>query len=100
MASLSSDGGRKWRILIGSDAGRKVIRFLGSKRDAERLRDKIARLAATQGDVPAEILQWLSELPDILHKRLVKAGLAKGREVASTVQLGSFMDQFFAQLVI
>ncbi len=100
MASLSNDGGNKWRILIGSDRHRKAIRYTGPKRDAERFKDKVERLAATQGDVPADLVDWLNDQPDKLHRRLVNAGLTNERRRTNAKTLGQLIDAYFEHLSI
>lgn len=100
MASFTHDGGNKFRIQVGTGPQRKTVRYRGPRRDAERFCEKVERLYATQGDEPADVLQWLAELPDKLHERLVRAGLAKSRAKVQDVTLGTFMDKFFAAMTL
>ncbi len=96
MASLSNDGGRSWRIQVGADAGRKTIRFRGANRDAERFRDRVERLAASWPSVPADLVEWLDEQPDKIHKKLAKAGIAKPRK-STAKALGAFVESYLSQ---
>ncbi|MGH7179173.1 MAG: tyrosine-type recombinase/integrase, partial [Tepidisphaeraceae bacterium] len=100
MASLSHDGGRKWRVQTGADAGRKTIRYRGSKMDAERFRDRVERLALAQqqGEQPqADLIEWLAKMPDAMHARILKAELTKPRQ-RSTHTLKELLDAYFAHL--
>ncbi|HWP39867.1 MAG TPA: hypothetical protein VNL70_02990, partial [Tepidisphaeraceae bacterium] len=46
-----------------------------------------------------ETSRWLAGLPDVLHRRLVRVGLASPRK-RSGVTLGAFLDEYFASLAV
>jgi integrase len=98
MASLIRDPNGSFRVEFVGAAGRKRVR-LGQVpvKAAEHWHRRIEALVA---DVTAgvahshELAQWLADLPDKAHERLVRAGLAAGREQRVVVTLGSLIDAF------
>lgn len=103
MASIGKDpNGRRRILFVAQDGSRKTIR-LGkcTQNKAEGIKTKIEALVASQfGWSPDnEVLQWLADLPDTLHKRLVAAGLAKPRAMspetaAAGLTLGRYLDDY------
>src|SRR5262245_29014161 len=100
MASLSRDANGGARIqFVGADNRRRAIR-LGkvTDRDAERVKEKVEQLnaAARAGiDPPARLVEWLQDVGDDLHAKLVKAGLAPPRATACPT-LGEFLESYKA----
>ena len=99
MASVSRDAGGLKRILFtDGDRKRWAIR-LGKMpvKTAEsfRLRVEALLMAQTAGvPVAQDDARWLAELPDTMHDRLVKVGLAEPRAEAAKVTLGELLDQY------
>ena len=104
MAAIGDDNGRKRVLFVGEDRKRHTIR-LGkvSKRIAETAKFHIENLVAAKaaGHSPdLETARWLGGLSDDVHKRVVKAGLAKPREDSlATVTLGGHLDAYLASRV-
>src|SRR5262249_46355332 len=100
MASISRDPNGGARIqFVGGDGHRRAIR-LGKvpDRDAERVKEKVEQLnaAARAGiDPPARLVEWLQDVGDDLHAKLVKAGLAPPRATACPT-LGEFLEAYKA----
>src|SRR4051812_27933524 len=101
MASVSRDPNGTKRILFTDGAGdRRAVRLgKASTRTAQTYREKIekileARFAATALD--AEVAKWLADVPDVIHGRLVAAGLAESRVDTAPVTLGGLLTAFFA----
>ena len=99
MASLSRDAGGLKRILFtDGDRKRRTIR-LGKMpvKAAESFRLRVeSLLVARIAGVPVaqDDARWLAELPDTMHDRLVKVGLAEPRAEAVRVTLGELLDRF------
>jgi integrase len=103
MASVSSDGGGRKRILFADGDGNRPAIRLGkaTKNQAEKFKDKVESLIAgkiTGAPVDDEVSRWLAALPDTMHKRLVAVGLAKPRQAETIITLRNLSDEFFAAL--
>lgn len=84
MASIVRDpGGRKRITFTDVDGTRKAVRIgKANMRQAEGFRSKVSDIlsAKTQGTAPdLDVAQWLRNLPDVMHRKLIKAGLADPR---------------------
>ena len=101
MASVSRDkGGTKRLLFTDGDGERRAIR-LGkvSVKSAETFRHRVESLLSaklTGAAIDRETSAWLAELPDTMHKRLVRVGLAETREddPAAKAKLGELLDRF------
>src|SRR5260370_25759765 len=100
MASISKDPNACRRILfVGRNGKRQAIR-LGkvSDRDAERIKDKVEQLnAAVRAgiDLRGKLVEWLNEIGEDLHTKLVKVGLALPRATTCPT-LGEFLESYKA----
>jgi len=104
MASLIRDPNGSYRVEFVVAAGRKRVR-LGRVpvKAAEHWHRRIEALVAdaTAGVAHShELAQWLRDLPDKAHDRLVRAGLAARREQQTVVTLGSLIDTFLARQTV
>lgn len=103
MASVSRDAKGNRRLLFTDRAGeRKAVR-LGkvSAKTGEAFRVKAESLIAarfTETPIDAETARWLADLPDRMHNRLVRVGLAEPRASAARVTLGALLTGYFAAL--
>jgi integrase len=100
MASISRDANGTIRIQFVDRNGKRQAIRLGkvTDRDAERINDKVEQLnaAAKAGiEPPGKLLEWLNEIGDDLHAKLVKAGLARPR-ATNCPALGDFLDRYRA----
>jgi integrase len=99
MASVAKDANGTRRVLFTSDDGeRKTIR-LGrvSAKAAESFKLRVEALVAAKAlhqSPEADLAAWLAALPDRLHGRLVRAGLATPRTNAPAVTLGELLTRF------
>jgi len=101
VASISRDkNGRKRLLFMAPETGaRKTIR-LGKLpvKDAETVKHHVEVILACQTAgtaIPQATARWLAELPDALHSKLVKAGLAEPRQKAAEgPTLGDFLNQW------
>jgi len=98
MASIANDPGGRRRILFtGQDGVRKTIRL--GKVDAKTAAtsrvhvERLASAACHGTPIPNATAQWLSDIGDTLHVRLVRVGLAAPRK---RVLLGDLLDAFLA----
>ncbi len=101
MASVVCDPNGFKRILFVLPDGSRPAFRLGkrTKRDADSFKLKLESLlsAKLMGNSPdREISQWLTELSDDLHAKLVTHGLAERRFKIAVATLGVFVDQFIA----
>lgn len=70
-----------------------------SVKTAEAFRLKLEDLIAarlTETPLDPNTARWLADLPDTMHARLVRVGLADPRARASRVTLGGLLSEFFA----
>jgi integrase len=99
MASIvSRENGTKYIQLTNIDKKRYSI-WLGeiSKRDAERVRDKIEQLVRSRRlalPVPAEVETWVRKLPEELSKRLAELNLIDRVEPKAVPTVGEFLAEF------
>src|SRR5580704_15316892 len=104
MASVSTDSAGKRRILfMAPDGERKQIR-LGKigKHDADRIKSKLealvaAKVAGTSFD--RETAQWLADIGEKLHRKLMAKGLVgprKSAEAPKLTKLGAWLDSYLA----
>jgi integrase len=103
MASVSSDGGGRKRILfVDGDGNRPAIRLgKATKSQANKFKDKVEALIAgkiTGAPVEDEVSNWVAALPDTMHARLVAVGLVKARQAMAVATLRKLHDEFFAAL--
>ena len=101
MASIANDKNGTKRILFVDPSGkRKTIRLgKSSKRIAETAKGHIERLLSTKiaGHSPdPETANWLAGIGDVLHERLVKAGLTLPRKSSEQVTVGKFTEEYLA----
>uniref|UniRef100_A0A7C2NT85 Site-specific integrase n=1 Tax=Schlesneria paludicola TaxID=360056 RepID=A0A7C2NT85_9PLAN len=102
MASVCCDpNGLKRVLFTGLDRRRRTIR-LGKcpKRDADtfaRHVENILSAARSRNAVEPTTADWLGEIPDAIHEKLVAAELVKPRRNAASVQLGRFLDSYLAK---
>src|SRR5262245_4200532 len=100
MASISDDGNGRRRIqFIDRNGKRKTIRLVeATQRDADEFCTKVESLnvAAILGKpVDNETARWVKNLGNVLHAKLVKAGLATPR--ASVPTLGAFLQSWIGK---
>lgn len=99
MASISTTKNGRRRIdFTGPDGKRRTIR-LGSvsKRGAESIKCRIENLlsAAMQGQEPYPAdSDWLARIGDVLHDRIVSAGLCRARERAEVPTLAAMLAEY------
>jgi integrase len=99
MASVSRDANGTRRVLFTNAAGeRKAIR-LGrvTAKAAESFRLRVEALVEAQllrQPLHADLAAWVADLPDAMHDRLVRAGLATSRTKAAPVTLGELLARF------
>src|SRR3954447_19404947 len=104
MASISDDGGGLKRILVVCPDGiRRAIR-LGRMRMKEATTFGIFLqdlCAAARGAKVIEnaTADWLADLDDRMHRRLVRLGLVRAREHTSAT-LGKLLTAFFETLAV
>jgi len=101
MASVCNDGNGRRRILVVAPDGRRVPVRLGrcSARQAESAKLFIEDLAACRvsGGAPkGATAEWLAGLPEAVHRRLVKAGLAQPRARRECPTLGAWLETCIA----
>ncbi|MBX3385383.1 MAG: site-specific integrase [Phycisphaeraceae bacterium] len=99
MASVVRDpNGRKRILFTDGDGERKAIRLgVVSVKAAESFRLRVeAILSATEMRQPldADTSAWLAELPERMHKRLVRVGLVAPRVKPEALTLGAMLDRF------
>lgn len=107
MASLTNDGGGRFRVqFLGIDGKRHAIR-LGVKpqRVAEEFRDNVAHLVACIGSphlVADQVLLWAKGLPVKDYDKLAALELLPPREdvTADVMTLGTFLEEYFAALQV
>lgn len=101
MASLCRDkNGGKRILFMDGDGDRRTLR-LGtlSVKAAESVRLRVEALIAARfagTPIDAETARWLADLPDVMHARIVRAGLADAREKMARVTLGGLLEAFMA----
>lgn len=104
MASVATDkSGRRRILFVADDGSRKTIR-LGkvTRKAAESFKGRVEALLAAQAtrtSIDADTARWLADLPSGLYGRLVRVGLAKAREAAERLTLGTLLDRFDAAAV-
>jgi len=104
MASISTDTNGRRRILFSTaDGVRKQVRLgKASKKDAETICSRIAAIIKSNGlgtSIDADIVRWLTDIPDTLHKKLAAVGLAEPRQKIDkpTVEkIAPFIDRYIA----
>ena len=99
--NIGTDEHPKWTMqIVCPDGKRRTIRIgRATEREARRMGDRITDLRAVRRlgqPVGPELARWLSRLPDTMHDRLVRVGLAEPRAEAVRVTLGALMTDFFA----
>ncbi|MGI9459556.1 MAG: hypothetical protein ACR2NF_06125, partial [Pirellulales bacterium] len=99
MASIANDKNGTKRILFVDPSGkRKTIRLgKSNKRIAETAKGHIERLLSAKiaGHSPdTETANWLAEIGDMLHERLVKVGLTSPRTTPDNVTLRQFIEEY------
>lgn len=98
MSSIIRDPEGRKRITFGPVNARRTIR-LGKcgMSDAEKFRVRVDALISCRAlnQAPdASTSEWLAGLPDEMHTRLVRVGLADPRASEERTTLGSLLDQF------
>lgn len=108
MASLCCDSNGLKRILVVLPDGKREAIRLGrmTVEDAKRTRDMIERLLSAKIGKRAPdpfVSEWLADLPDKIHARLVRLGLTQPRlkdlaeqAEGETVRLGAFLESYVA----
>jgi len=100
MASIScDDGGHKRILFFGIDGERRAIRLGKCSMDqAIKVKIKVQGLVAGQmtGATEREVLEWITDLPDVMHEKLAAVGLVKPRENVAASKLGDFIDGYIA----
>src|SRR4051812_31125182 len=101
MASISTEKttGKRTVQFVHPEGGRKSIR-LGkvSLRDAEAVANRIEILLAAKlmGCAPdSETAKWIGDRPELADK-FAACGLIPKREAALAIELGKFLDGYFA----
>ncbi len=99
MASIGNDRDGTRRVLFVAPDGKRHTIRLGkcNKRDAETFKMHVECLvsAKMQGCEPRrEESLWLSDLPETMHQRLVRVGLARPRMRDNNVLLKDWMRQY------
>ena len=105
MASITTEpNGNRIVQVVCPDKKRRSI-HLGkiSKEDAEKTQTKVESLVASiLSRTPPEprTAEWLGNIPDALHKKLVKAGLTQPRhDATATAQSPDTLAQFVEQFI-
>ena len=99
MAGITNDpGGNKRISFTGICGNRKHIR-LGkmSRRDAESIARRVENIisAQLQGVAPDRAeARWLNQISSVLHKKLVRAGLCKPREIDNSPVLSVWVMKY------
>jgi integrase len=102
MASLIRDANGYKRIQFATDDGRPTIR-LGKMpvKAAETMKRRIETLIAcrTAGiALDAETACWLRDLPDDLHDRVARVGLAEPRQTRERAALGDMLQRYLDEV--
>ena len=90
MASISKDKNGTKRVQFYGADKKQVCIHLGnvSMKVAETIKVHVENLLSAQAmkvSVPPETARWLSEIPDELHKKLVRKGFVPPRKVVGTL---------------
>lgn len=98
MSSLHREG-NGWKIqFLCADGGRRSLRIgRMTERQAEGVQrhvDDLVAAALSNQTVAASTAMWLGGLSDVLHKRLVRCGLAQERGTARAATVGALVDQW------
>lgn len=106
MASVIDDGNGRRRVqFVGVDGERRAIR-LGKVRakDAESFKLRIEAILGDQhlgrASHDAELCDWLATLPDAMHEKLERVGLARPRSEARAATLGELAERFRALVTV
>ncbi len=104
MSSIIRDPGTRKRITFGPVDDRRTIR-LGpcSMSYAEKFRTRVDALISARAfnQAPdASLAEWLNGLPDEMHARLVRAGLADPRETDAPTTLDDLLVRFESNAVV
>ena len=102
MASVvKRPNGHKWVQFFDDEGRRKTLRLgKASIREANAFNTKVEQLLSAQAagiDPSVDVVRWLDELPDKIHERIIRCGLASrmlGRDVPK--KLGEFIDWYIA----
>ncbi len=104
MASVGNDAaGRKRIQFSGLDGKRRTLR-LGkcSKRDADNVARHIENIITAESSrqpLPRDTAEWLGDLPEVMHGKLVAVGLVNPREAAAVQLLGAFAETYVSSRV-
>ncbi len=101
MASIAHDRKNNTRriLFVDGDGKRKTIR-LGkvSAKDASTVCHHVEALLAAKlagSSLPRASAVWLTDVGDVLHDRLARAGLCEARTAPETHTLGGLLDAYF-----
>jgi integrase len=105
MASLSRDANGTKRVLFTDGDGERRSVRLGkvSTKAAESFRLRVEALLAAKElrqSPDAELSAWLRDLPERMHARLARVGLAEARPKAAVVTLANLLDRFDAAAAV
>ncbi len=99
MASIASDSnGRKRIQFVGLDGKRRTLRVgKATKSDAARTARHIENIITAElqrQPIARDTAEWLGDLTDLMHQKLVAVGLVNPRELAAAQLLGSFAENY------
>lgn len=105
MASLSTDGKGRRRILFVDSEGRRQAIYVGrmAKKNAEQVQRRIEEIIAGRIAGTAhspELAAWIRDLPDPFHRKCVKVRLVEARERVAQVTMGALLDEFLARATV
>lgn len=105
MASLSTDGKGRRRILFVDSEGCRQAIYLGrmAKKNAEQVQRRIEEIIAGRIAGTAhspELAGWIRDLPDPFHRKFVKVGLLEARERDAQVTVSGLLDEFLARATV
>lgn len=98
MASIVDDAnGRKRIQFIGTDGRRRAVRLgKATAKQAEAFKVRLERLVSSAilgHPADDETTRWLASIDDVMHAKLVVAGLAAPRQ---STQLGPWLEKYLA----
>lgn len=105
MASLSRSKSGEWRILVVVGDRRPAIRLAAATpiKSARKTWAMVEGLAACKagGNQPDDALaEWLKDIPDALHEKIVRAGLADTRQPDAIATLGELIERYRATTTV
>ncbi len=98
---VNDPNNRKRLVFTGLDRKRRTIR-LGkmTRRDADKIAEHVDAILAAEmskSPLPKRTAEWLGDIENVMHGKLVRAGLVPPRAVADARTLKVFLDEYLAR---